>query len=248
MGTIGIDLALRQRRAGGLAALFIGVQGAWYDPSDLASMAQDMAGAVAAAVDQPVGRIADKSGNGRHATQASADARPMLRQDGGGRLYLEFDGTTQFLSAAYEQAAYPLTLALAARLTTAAAGALISVTSSDAIYKKLGDHSVAAFANATDRNASLTHASAAAAAGSNHVMIAELGAAQVALQVDGGAVVTAAHSNAFGSATTLFLGKTRASGLFAGGRIYAAIAMARLAGGDRALLKARLDVAAGLAG
>jgi hypothetical protein len=53
---------------------------AWYDFSDLSSMFQDTAGATpVTAVEQPIGRINDKSGNGWHATQGTAAARPVLR-------------------------------------------------------------------------------------------------------------------------------------------------------------------------
>lgn len=73
-------------------------QGAWFDPSDFSSMFQDSAGTTpVTAVEQPVGRINDKSGNGNHATQATAAARPILRQDGGGNYYLETDGIDDFL-------------------------------------------------------------------------------------------------------------------------------------------------------
>jgi hypothetical protein len=63
------------------AALFnAGTQGAWYDPSDFSSMFQDSAGSTpVTAVEQPVGRINDKSGRGNNATQGTAAARPTLR-------------------------------------------------------------------------------------------------------------------------------------------------------------------------
>ena len=72
--------------------------GAWYDPSDLSSMntKSDGSGTVPG-VGDPVGRILDKSGNGKHATQATDAARPLLQQDAGGRYYLDFDGTDDFL-------------------------------------------------------------------------------------------------------------------------------------------------------
>lgn len=55
-------------------------QGMWYDPSDLSTMFQDSAGTTpVTAVEQPVGRILDKSGRGNHATQATSTARPTLR-------------------------------------------------------------------------------------------------------------------------------------------------------------------------
>lgn len=49
------------------------------------------------AVEQPVGRILDKSGRGFHATQTTATSRPVLRQDGNGKHYLYFDGVDDFL-------------------------------------------------------------------------------------------------------------------------------------------------------
>lgn len=97
-----IDLALRQRGAFSPRLLFTkGEAGAWYDPGDLSSMSQDSSGAVPAAVGQPVGRIGDKSGRGNHAVQSVAAARPMLRQDSGGALYLEFDGVDDCLKAVF---------------------------------------------------------------------------------------------------------------------------------------------------
>lgn len=56
-----------------------GEKGVWYDPSDMSSMFQDSAGTTAVtAVEQPVGKILDKSGNGNHATQSTSAARPVL--------------------------------------------------------------------------------------------------------------------------------------------------------------------------
>lgn len=99
---LGFGLGARPRATvwtGPWSLFALGEKGAWYDVSDLASMFQDAAGTVAAAVNAPVGRLNDKSGRGNHAVQASASARPMLRIDGGGRHYLEFDGVDDFLSA-----------------------------------------------------------------------------------------------------------------------------------------------------
>lgn len=67
--------------------------GAWYDPSDMSTLFQDSAGTVpVTAVEQPVGRILDKSGRGNHATQATTTKRPTLKQDANGCYYLRFDG------------------------------------------------------------------------------------------------------------------------------------------------------------
>lgn len=74
------------------AVLFEGGQeGVWLDFSDITTMFQDSAGTVAAVVDQPVGRVADKSGRGHHAT-SSGSARPILRQTSG-KYWLDFPQT-----------------------------------------------------------------------------------------------------------------------------------------------------------
>ena len=63
-----------------VAALFsAGEVGAWYDPSDFSTMFQDSAGTTpVTAVEQPVGKILDKSGRGNHASQATSTSRPTL--------------------------------------------------------------------------------------------------------------------------------------------------------------------------
>ena len=72
-------------------------QGAWYDPSDLSTMFQDSAGATPVTADgQPVGLILDKSGNGNHASQATAAARPLYKTDGTLH-WLQFDGVDDYL-------------------------------------------------------------------------------------------------------------------------------------------------------
>ena len=75
-----------------------GEQGVWYDPSDFSTMFQDSAGTTpVTAVEQPVGKILDKSGRGNHATQATSSKRPTLKQDGNGKYYLKFDGVDDAL-------------------------------------------------------------------------------------------------------------------------------------------------------
>lgn len=63
-----------------IAELFAnGEQGVWYDPSDLSTLFQDAAGTIpVTGVEQPVGRMLDKSGRGNHASQATTTARPIL--------------------------------------------------------------------------------------------------------------------------------------------------------------------------
>ncbi len=53
--------------------------GAWFDPEDLSTMFQDTAGTTqVTALEQPVGKWLDKSGNGNHATQSITASRPTL--------------------------------------------------------------------------------------------------------------------------------------------------------------------------
>lgn len=80
--------------------------GAWYDPSDLATLWQDTAAtAPLTAEGQPLARIDDKSGNGHHLTQATAARMPTYQLDAGGKPFLQFDGIDDFVSTS-------LTLAL----------------------------------------------------------------------------------------------------------------------------------------
>jgi len=63
------------------ADLFTGSEtGAWYGPSDLSTLFQDSAGTTpVTTAGEPVGLMLDKSGNGNHATQATAAARPTYQ-------------------------------------------------------------------------------------------------------------------------------------------------------------------------
>jgi len=56
-----------------------GEQGCYYDFSDLTTLFQDSAGTTpVTAVEQPVGKVLDKSGRGNHLIQATASKRPTL--------------------------------------------------------------------------------------------------------------------------------------------------------------------------
>lgn len=87
------------RRPFSPASLFSsGEQGVWYDPSDFSTLFQDAAGTIpVTAVEQPVGKMLDKSGRGNHATQATVTKRPTLEQDANGCYYLRFDGVDDSL-------------------------------------------------------------------------------------------------------------------------------------------------------
>lgn len=90
---------MSRKAAGGFSpASLFPAAGVWYDPSDLSTLFQDTAGSTpVTAVGQSVARINDKSGGGNHAIQGTAGLLPILRQDAGGRYYLEFDGADDFL-------------------------------------------------------------------------------------------------------------------------------------------------------
>ena len=87
-----------------LELFLLGEQGVWYDPSDLTTLFQDAAGTTpVTAVEQPVGRMLDKSGRGNHATQATSAARPVLSAR------VNLLEKTEDLSAAYWSTATGLT-------------------------------------------------------------------------------------------------------------------------------------------
>ena len=67
-----------------------GEKGAWYDISDLSTLFQED-GTTPAVVDGIVGKVLDKSGNGKHIVQTTDTKCPILKQDGS-LYYLEFDG------------------------------------------------------------------------------------------------------------------------------------------------------------
>lgn len=82
------------------ASLFAGgLGGGLYNPSVLTSLWQDSAGTVAGAVNSPVGRVTDLSGNGNHFVQATSSRRPILRLSGG-KYWLEFDGIDDYMDCA----------------------------------------------------------------------------------------------------------------------------------------------------
>lgn len=84
------------------ATLFAGTEaGGFWDINDLSTLWQDSAGTIAAAVDQPVGRINDKSDNANHLVQSTTASKPVLRQDANSKYYLETDGVDDRLQVAF---------------------------------------------------------------------------------------------------------------------------------------------------
>ena len=78
-----------------------GEQGFFYDPNDLSTMYQDVAGTIPVTdVGQHVGLIRDKSGRNNHAFQTNPASRPILRKNAvTGAYYLAFDGVDDFLQS-----------------------------------------------------------------------------------------------------------------------------------------------------
>ena len=77
---------------------FLGEQGAYYSPVDISTLFQDAAGTVPVTADgDPVGKMLDQSGNGKHATQSTSAARPIYRTNGTLH-WLEFDGVDDLLT------------------------------------------------------------------------------------------------------------------------------------------------------
>lgn len=102
-----------------------GESGAWYDPSDRATLFQDTAGTEpVTAIGQPVALILDKSGNSNHALQSAPSTRPIWRGD-----HLEFDGANDSLGTAPIdfRGASAVTIALATYRTNTAAHELLGL-------------------------------------------------------------------------------------------------------------------------
>lgn len=90
---LGLGLGTNASASFNPVSLFATSQGALLDPTDASTLFQDAGGATPAGDTQPVGRINDKSGNGRNATQGTAGFRPV--RDG---LSLSFDGADDVLA------------------------------------------------------------------------------------------------------------------------------------------------------
>ena len=95
---IGITAVQAKRTSGAPAGLFSsGNKGFFFDPSQTSSLFQNADGTIpVTAAGQPVGRISDLSGQGNHAVQATASARPTYQTDGV-KHWLAFDGVNDHL-------------------------------------------------------------------------------------------------------------------------------------------------------
>jgi hypothetical protein len=106
------------------ASLFAGgTEGAWFDPSDIDTLFQLSGGTTPVTVaTNPIGYFGDKSGNGNHATQATAAARPTY-QTGPARATL--DKVDDRLSVTVPVGGFTGTMVLATDQGTASYGVTI---------------------------------------------------------------------------------------------------------------------------
>jgi hypothetical protein len=137
--------------------------------------------------------------------------------------YLAFDGVDDFLSAAYVQSAYPLTITAGVNNDTSSTSAtgIVSVAVSDASYKQLRDDTLSQTA-AMDRNATQLVSPIITALG-NKFCLAQLETSLITHQVNGGTAQTIANTNAFGTSVSIFVGKTRPAGLFSAAKDYGVV-------------------------
>lgn len=95
-----LRLALRSRRFDPAGLFADGAAGALYEPRP-GAVFQDADGTIPAGIGDPVGRLADLSGNGNHAVQSFAAARPVLARAVVGYPYLAFDGADDALHCVF---------------------------------------------------------------------------------------------------------------------------------------------------
>lgn len=123
---LGISLALPsvRRVAGGTppynpASVFGANLRIWFDFGDTSRLWQDTVGGTPCSANgQPIGAVEDKSGNGQHATQATAGAKPT-RLDVGGLMPTQasFDGGDRLLTPTFTSIPQAFTLVIVGNVT-----------------------------------------------------------------------------------------------------------------------------------
>lgn len=91
---VGLSISLQRPNSWSPTSLFsAGAKGFWYDPTDLSTLFQDVAGTTpVTAAGQSVALMRDKSGRGNHLNQTVSGNRPVYQIDGNGRSYLSVTG------------------------------------------------------------------------------------------------------------------------------------------------------------
>ena len=111
--------------------------GVWYDPSDSTTVFTDSAGTIPAVLEDPVGKILDKSGNGKHATQATAAARGTLKATGVVE-WIDYDGVDDV-----HNTTFPVSLGTACTVARANVGGAPTILTAQTIgtsYASSTDH------------------------------------------------------------------------------------------------------------
>lgn len=211
-----------------LASFAAGEDGAFFAPWDISTLFQDSAGTTpVTAFGQPVGRILDMSGRGRHATQATAAARPTY-QSVGGFPAIVFDGVDDFLS--YTLGATPTsTTFIAAAVRTGGAGtgylfngstlatnvgfALAAMVNGVQAISGNGTTTVTPQANGTTAN--------------NSIWFAQADGANASARYNNGTATSAASATNF-NGTARRIGVNMAGGGFLGGAFFGGVDLSRI--------------------
>lgn len=177
-----------------------GVQGAFFDPSDLSTMSQLSTDVVPnVAIGDPVGKMLDKSGNGNHWSQGTSAARPTLQQDASGKYYLSRDGVDDLLQTSSGALSVRRSSVLAVGLYYVAGGvntnynAVLSVDDGGTNFEQIGVRTSVSGAQARTRGSSLaiaqltnpTTANNGTPAGAPIILAMKFAAATQTLSVNG---------------------------------------------------------------
>ena len=210
-----------------------GEEGAWYDPSDLSTMFQNSDGTGAPAVDSPVGYIADKSGNGNHAIQATSSKRPTLKQNGA-LYYLEFEGAQGLATSAIDFTGTD-EMTVSAGITKDTLDTAVIAELSGNVTGNLGSFRLAAISTASglyrfqsrgDGTAQASNASPFGTGTSVLTGIGDISGPECTIRVDGtqeATNTTTQGAGNYGNKTLNIGARSNGTTLFLDGRIYSLI-------------------------
>ena len=210
-----------------------GEEGAWYDPSDLSTMFQNSDGTGAPAIDSPVGYIADKSGNGNHAIQATSSKRPTLKQSGS-LYYLEFEGAQGLATSAIDFTGTD-EMTVSAGITKDTLDTAVIAELSGNVTGNLGSFRLAAISTASglyrfqsrgDGTAQASNASPFGTGTSVLTGIGDISGPECTIRVDGtqeATNTTTQGAGNYGNKTLNIGARSNGTTLFLDGRIYSLI-------------------------
>jgi hypothetical protein len=206
-----------------------GYVGDWWTATDLTKLSQDDAGLTpVASNNNPVGRWLG-SVNSTALTQSSATLKPLYKTDG----YVQTDGIDDFMSSTLSITTYPMTIAFVfdatVTVTGSGLGMTLSMAQNDSNYR--GVCIVPATAGiAASRgvaNVLTTPGKTTVTTGTRRSVWGLFESGALTFFFSEGDTGTNTHSNTHG-ASTLFFGKTRPSGLFAGLKVRELLIINRL--------------------